>query len=142
MDLRAQKVVGCRWSKGSEMYDAALLEITTRKGKFFKFMLCVKVVCSSVEGKDDVFYGIELTEKATEKAKVIGRYFAPDGGGTKNFPRRRSDRWREINSSVAQIIDDIPGAGPRKFKRPLSLLRTGAGDCFWSGYLSKRSWQI
>lgn len=144
MSLRAKKMVGYWWTKGSETYDVALLELTVQKGDFFRFVLHLKIThFPSDEGTTDEIYRlIYLSEKKVEEAKVIERYFIPGGGVTKNFPRIRSDRWIETDSWLIQVADGIPGASSKRVKQPISLSRPKSGRRFWSGHLRKREWKI
>lgn len=143
MSLRARKIVGYWWAKGSDVYDVALLELTIQKGDFFRFVLHLKIThSSSDENTDEIYRLIYLSEKKVEEAKVIERYFIPGGGVAKNFPRIKSKRWLETGSWLAQIANGIPGASSKRVKQPISLSRPKPGRRFWSGHLRKRTWQI
>ena len=70
MHFRAEKIAGCCWVTGPKRYDTALIQLTTTKGEFFRFVLYVRTIHSLVEGVDDTFCNIDLKEKETDREKV------------------------------------------------------------------------
>jgi|CXWL01.1.fsa_nt_gi hypothetical protein len=142
MHFRAEKIAGCCWVAGPKRYDTALIQLTTTKGEFFRFVLYVRTTHSLAEGIDDTFCSIDLKEKETDREKVVERYFSPGGGVTKNFPRIKSDRWQETDSWLAQVVEDVPGTSPRSVRRRISLSRPKPGKRFWSGHLRKHKWEV
>ena len=126
MAFRVKKLAGCDYSKDSNEYAVALLEVRKQNKEFFRFALHLKAVSG---GTCHLIY---LEDVEGEDEKVISRYFSIEGNGdgvvsvTKDFPRPQSDRWKATVPLFAKITDANIG-DTAVIKTPMSRSRPRSG---------------
>lgn len=69
---------------------------------------------------------IYLEDKGGEGEKLIVRYFSPEGGITKNFPRPDSDWWKRISNWLVIAAEGELDVWI-KVKKPFSASRPRSG---------------
>ncbi len=120
MAFRVRKIAGCNYSKDSREYRVALLEIQKLRKDFFAFALHLAVV------SEGTFHLIYLEDRGGKGKNLIARYFSPEGGITKNFPRPDSDWWEGISNWLATVAEGEIDVW-MKVKKPFSASRPRSG---------------